>query len=87
VGKKVEAIGFVDRNFSHGGAAGGAIGAIETSRALYHLDERPPLIGFVAGLGGRDVTYDNFRYMAEKVLKTAETKKVEKEVEWIQLMN
>ncbi|MHA2393491.1 MAG: transketolase C-terminal domain-containing protein [Promethearchaeota archaeon] len=86
IGKKVEAIGFVDRNFSHGGAAGGAIGAIETSRALYHLDERPPLLGFVAGIGGRDVTYDNFRYMANKVLKTAETKKVEKEVEWIQLM-
>ena len=86
IGKKVEAIGFVDRNFSHGGAAGGAIGAIETSRALYHLDERPPILGFVAGIGGRDVTYDNFRYMADKVLKTAETKKVEKEVEWIQLM-
>jgi hypothetical protein len=44
------------------------------------------LIGFVAGIGGRDVTYDNFRYMAKKVLKAAETKKVEKEVEWIQLM-
>ena len=86
VGRRVGAIGFVDRNFSHGGAAGGAIGAIETSRALYHLDERPPLIGFVAGIGGRDVTYDNFRYMAEKVLKAAETGKVEKEVEWIQLM-
>jgi pyruvate ferredoxin oxidoreductase alpha subunit len=86
IGKKVEAIGFVDRNFSHGAAAGGAIGAIETSRALYHLDERPPLIGFIAGIGGRDVTYDDFRYMANKVLKTAETKKVEKEVEWIQLM-
>jgi hypothetical protein len=44
------------------------------------------LLGFVAGIGGRDVTYDDFRYMANKVLKTAKTKKVEKEVEWIQLM-
>ncbi len=85
IGEKVEAIGFVDRNFSHGAAGGGGIGTIETSRALYHLDERPPLIGFIAGIGGRDVTLDNFRYMAEKVLKVAETKKVEKEVEWIGL--
>jgi transposase len=85
IGEEVEAIGFVDRNFSHGVAGGGGIGTIETSRALYHLDERPPLIGFIAGIGGRNVTLDNFRYMAEKVLKVAETKKVEKEVEWIGL--
>ena len=76
----------MDRNFSHGAASGGGIGVVETSRALYHLDERPPLLGFIAGIGGRDVTYENFRYMAEKVLKAAETGKVEKEVEWIQLM-
>lgn len=86
IGAKVDAMGFVDRNFSHGAASGGGIGVIELSRALYHLEERPPLLGFIAGIGGRDVTYENFRYMAEKVLKAAETGKVEKEVEWIQLM-
>ncbi len=86
IGEKVEAIGFVDRNFSHGAASGGGIGTIETSRALYHLEDRPLLIGFIAGIGGRDVTLENFRYMADRVLEAADTKKVEKEVEWINLM-
>jgi pyruvate ferredoxin oxidoreductase alpha subunit len=85
VAKNVKAIGFVDRNFSHGSAAGGGIGTIETSRALYHLDERPKLLGFIAGIGGRDVTLDHLRHMANRVLKTAETGKVDKEVEWVQL--
>ncbi len=85
IGEKVEAVGFVDRNFSHGAASGGGIGTIETARALYHLDDRPQLLGFIAGIGGRDVTFDHFRYMANKVLEAADTKKVEKEVEWIGL--
>jgi len=85
VARKVKAIGFIDRNFSHGSAAGGGIGTIETSRALYHLDDRPKLLGFIAGIGGRDVTLDNMRHMANRVLKVAETGKVDKEVEWVQL--
>lgn len=85
IGKRVEAIGFVDRNFTHGGAGGGGIGTIETARALYPLEDRPHLLGFIAGIGGRDVTPDNLRYMAEKVLKTCDTGKVEKMVEWVQL--
>lgn len=82
---KVEAIGFVDRNFSHGAPAGGGIGTIEISRALYNTENRPPIIGFIAGIGGRDVTLDHIRYMANQVLKVCDTGKVEKEVEWVQL--
>jgi pyruvate ferredoxin oxidoreductase alpha subunit len=84
IAKQVGAIGFVDRNFSHG-SAGGGIGCIETAKALYNYKYRPPLLGFIAGIGGRDVTPANLEYMAEKVLNAAKTGVVEQEVEWIQL--
>jgi len=82
--KNVEAIGFVDRNISHG-SAGGGIGCSETARALYSMKDRPHLIGFIAGLYGRDVTPKHIRYMAERVLRAYEKNRVEKEVEWIGL--
>ncbi len=85
IGRNVDAIGFVDKNFSHGSAAGGGIGTIETARALYSLKEKPHLLGFIAGIGGRDVTIQEFKYMANKVLKACETGVIEKPVEWIQL--
>jgi len=84
IGRSVKAIGFVDRNISHG-SAGGGVGTVETARALYTLDERPVLIGFYAGLVGRDVVPSDIRYMADRVLKAAETGKAEKQVEWIGL--
>jgi pyruvate ferredoxin oxidoreductase alpha subunit len=85
VGKEVKAIGFIDRNFSHGSAMGAGIGNIELARCLYGLEERPKLIDFIAGIGGRDVTIPQIKDMAKKVLKAAETGKVENPVEWVQL--
>lgn len=84
LGRSVKAIGFVDRNISHG-SAGGGVGTVETARALYSLEVRPVLIGFYAGLVGRDVLPSDIRYMAERVLRAAETGKPEKQVEWIGL--
>lgn len=43
----------VDRNISFGQ---GGVGALEVRNALYGTPEAPPVIGFVAGLGGADVT-------------------------------
>jgi len=84
IAEDVKAIGFVDRNFSHGSAVGG-IGGIETTRALYNTKNKPLLLDFIIGIGGRDVTPLQVKYMAEKVLQAARTGEVEKEVEWVQL--
>jgi pyruvate/2-oxoacid:ferredoxin oxidoreductase alpha subunit len=43
----------VDRNISFGQ---GGVGALEVRNALYGMPDAPPVIGFVAGLGGADVT-------------------------------
>ena len=84
IASKVKAIGVIDRNFSLG-SSGGGIGAIEAGRAIVNMDKHPKLVSFITGLGGRDVIPDNIRYCCEQVLKTAETGKVEYEVEWVGL--
>lgn len=84
IAKNVEAIGFVDRNFSHG-SAGGGIGGIEMSKALYNVKNKPHLLDFIIGIGGRDVTPAHIKHMSEKVLQVVRTGKIEKEVEWVQL--
>ena len=86
IGQQIKAIGFIDRNFSHGSAMGAGIGNTELARALYDLDERPKLLDFIVGIGGRDVTIPQIKDMAKKVLKTAQTGVVEKPVEWVQLI-
>lgn len=46
-------IAVVDRNFSFGASG---IFAQEIRAALCNMDARPPVFGYIAGLGGRDVT-------------------------------
>ncbi len=53
LGAMVDRIGVMDRSFTFG-AAGAA--ATETAAALYGSPHRPTLSGFLAGIGGRDVT-------------------------------
>jgi len=81
---KAKAVGFVDRNFSLGSAKGG-IGCTEMARALYGMESRPYLLNFIAGLGGRDVTVQQFEYMTNKMFEACSKGRVEREVEWIQL--
>jgi pyruvate ferredoxin oxidoreductase alpha subunit len=85
IGKKVRAIGFIDRNTSYGAVAGNGIGCVELGRALYPLKERPVLLNYFVGLGGTDVTMPQLRHITKRVVKAAETGKAEKEVEWVEL--
>ncbi len=54
----VRKVAVIDRNFSFGATG---IFAQELRAALYSLPQRPVVLGFVAGLGGRDVTQDVIR--------------------------
>ena len=83
--RQVEAVGVVDKNFSHGSSNRVGISNLEIARTLYELKERPHLLDFIIGIGGRDVTTSHIRYIADRVLDTCETGKVERPVEWIQL--
>lgn len=75
--KGARAIGVIDRNFSFGSEG---IFFQEIKSALYNEKQRPPIFGFVAGLGGRDVLIEDI----EKIAGTLSGKKPE-EITWVGL--
>jgi pyruvate ferredoxin oxidoreductase alpha subunit len=56
--KDAKIIAVVDRHISLGAHSGPV--CLEVRSALYNLPNRPQVFGFVMGLGGRDVTVDDF---------------------------
>jgi 2-oxoisovalerate ferredoxin oxidoreductase alpha subunit len=59
--------------------------ATEIKASLFNQEDRPPVAGFIAGLGGRDVTFETIEKIARKSLKAICNGKVEKETEWVDL--
>ncbi len=59
-----KAVVAVDRALSTGGCGGPV--ASEIKGALYQLEKRPQVVEFIAGLGGRDITIGDFKYMYDK---------------------
>jgi pyruvate/2-oxoacid:ferredoxin oxidoreductase alpha subunit len=55
-------IAVVDRNISYGHHG---MFAQEVKSALYNTASRAPVFGFIAGLGGRDITVDSFREVVD----------------------
>ncbi len=68
------AVGVIDRDFSFGSPFMGGVLATEVRTALYPAARRPPLVGFIAGLGGREITVPDVRRMADSVYQAAEGK-------------
>lgn len=68
--KGCKALGIIDRCLSTGGPGGPV--ASEIKGALYGENERPKIVEFIAGLGGRDLRTDAFEYMASKVREVHE---------------
>ena len=63
--KKAKKVLVTDRAVSFGGPGGPVCGEIKA--ALYNEAERPAIYNYIIGLGGRDVTVDDFVSMVEKV--------------------
>jgi pyruvate ferredoxin oxidoreductase alpha subunit len=80
IGEKVNAIGMIDRNvcLGHGGAGFRLI-----RDALYDLEERPRVLQFYSGLGGKEVRVSDIMRIGEKTLKAARGEKVSPLVEWV----
>jgi pyruvate ferredoxin oxidoreductase alpha subunit len=78
--KDVKCICVVDRNISMG-----MEGAVFTDlkSGLYAKSEAE-VLGFIAGMGGRDLTLDDFKYMAKKGFARIKGEKVS-EMEWYKL--
>jgi len=60
----------VDRAISFGGPAGPFCS--EVKAALYNQEKKPQVVGFVAGLGGRDIPVAGFETMVRQGMEIAE---------------
>ncbi len=66
---KVKAVGVVDRSVSFGWNSGPV--HQETLSALYHLGKRIPVVSFIGGLAGADITLSHFERVIEITEKAA----------------
>ena len=71
IAKKAKKIGVLDRSFCFGYE--GAF-FTEIKSALFDIDERPIVKGYVVGLGGRDVTLDVIHEIIDDCLATTDTR-------------
>jgi pyruvate/2-oxoacid:ferredoxin oxidoreductase alpha subunit len=78
--KRVGAIGMIDRNvcLGHGGAA-----YTQIRNAIYDLDDRPSVLEFIAGMGGKEVRVDDIYKIGKKTLKAAKAGKVSTAEVWV----
>ena len=64
-----KALGVIDRSLSTGGPGGPV--ASEVKSALYHLADKPKVVEFIMGLGGRDVRIEDIERVADKTIAVA----------------
>jgi pyruvate/2-oxoacid:ferredoxin oxidoreductase alpha subunit len=80
IGKKVKAIGVLDRNISLG-EGGVTFNSIRS--AMYELDEKPTINGYHIGLAGNEVRVQDITKIAERTLKAAKGEKMMPLVTWV----
>ena len=78
-----KAVCVIDRDYSYGSPSFGGVLFAELRSALYNYEKRPPMINFIAGLGGREIHVKEVNEMVEATWKVAETGIVEQETTWI----
>lgn len=69
--KDAETLIVLDRALSFGGPAGPVCSEIKA--ALYHLAEKPKVVSFVGGLGGRDISSANFEEIVNRGIEISRT--------------
>ncbi|HAA94731.1 MAG: pyruvate ferredoxin oxidoreductase [SAR202 cluster bacterium] len=81
--KGAKAVAVVDRDYSYGSPQFGGVLFQELRSALYPLPERPLMLNFIAGLGGREVKVTDVDEMVETTQKAIDTGKIEQTTTWV----
>lgn len=81
------AIGVIDRDYSMGSPFDSGVLANEIRATLYGQRRRPPVLSFIVGLGGREVTITGVEEMIGKVRKAADSGVSPKDTDWIEVRN
>ena len=71
---RFKSIGVIDRDFSLGSPFHSGVLATELRAAMYAAPKHPPVLGFICGLGGREVTLPDVEKMSDKLFQAAEGK-------------
>jgi len=69
--KNAEVLIVLDRALSFGGPGGPVCSEIKA--ALYQMDKQPKIVGFVGGLGGRDISVADFESIVNRGIEISET--------------
>jgi pyruvate ferredoxin oxidoreductase alpha subunit len=73
--ERFKAVGVIDRDFSFGSPDLSGVLATEVRSAMYsNAATRPPVLGFICGLGGREVTVPDVEQMSSIVFDAAQGK-------------
>src|SRR5437588_5064404 len=81
---RFKAVGVIDRDFSLGSPGESGVVVNDVRAALYQSGARPPVVGFIAGLGGREVTVPDVKKMSE-IISAAAAGKQQPATTWIGL--
>ncbi len=81
--RRAKAIGVIDRDYSFGSPFGSGVVANEVRAALYNAEHRPPLIGFICGLGGREVTLGDVNKAVGICYAAANAGRAERATYWL----
>jgi pyruvate ferredoxin oxidoreductase alpha subunit len=79
---RFSAVGVIDRDFSLGAPFHSGVLATEVRAAMCSSAKRPPVLGFICGLGGREVTLPDVEKMTGIVLEAA-AGKTQPPTQWI----
>jgi pyruvate ferredoxin oxidoreductase alpha subunit len=71
---RFSAVGIIDRDFSLGSPYLSGVLATEVRAAMYPAAKRPPMLDFICGLGGREVTLPDVKKMSDIVYQAADGK-------------
>ena len=82
---RFKAVGVIDRDFAHGSPDSGGILLHEIRSCLYLSSERPNVINFIGGLGGRDISIEDCIGMYERALDAARGGGGDELVTWVGL--
>ncbi len=82
--QNAKAVGVIEFDYSFGSPYSGGVMFNEIRSALYDMDIHPIVLDFVI-VGGREMSLANYEDALNKVIKVAETGRIEKYVNWLGL--
>ena len=80
---KASAIGVIDRDYSFGSPFASGVVANEIRAAMYNAEKRPPLLSFISGLGGREVTLEDVYKATDLCYNAAKSGKSDVKTHWL----